>query len=79
MDAAWQIARLAGVLALVVAAAALATPPGRLPLALRGVYRVLRRDRGLPDAPPANAPAPVWRRVLAFVFVLAAAALAVAR
>ena len=77
METAWQASRLVGVLALVVAAAALATPPGRLPLALRGVCRVLRRDRGLPDA-PSGAPAPAWRRVLAFVLVLAAAALAAA-
>ena len=34
------------VIALLGAAAALATPPGRLPLALRGVYRVLKKDRG---------------------------------
>ena len=71
-----QIARLVGVLALLIVAALLATPPGRLPLALRGVYRILRRDRGLPDAAPAAAAAPTGKRALAFLLVLVAAALA---
>lgn len=78
METAWQAGRVVAVLALVVAAAALATPPGRLPLALRGLCRVLRRDRGLPDAPQSAAPAPAWRRALAFALVVAAAVLAAA-
>ena len=41
-----QIARLVAVLALLGAAAAVATPKGRLPLALRGVAKLLARDRG---------------------------------
>ena len=47
MATALQIERLLAVLTLLIVAACLATPPGRLPLALRGVYRILRRDRGL--------------------------------
>lgn len=74
--AALQFGRLVAVLALLVVAALLATPPGRLPLALRGVYRIVRRDRGLPSAPPAAGPVSAGRRLLAFVLVLAAAALA---
>ena len=78
MVAALQIARLVGVLALLIVAALLATPPGRLPLALRGVYRILRRDRGLAEDPAAMAgtTAPTRKRLLAFALVLAAAALA---
>lgn len=71
-----QFGRIVGVLALLIVAALLATPPGRLPLALRGVYRILRRDRGLPDAAPSAGPASTGRRLLAFVLVLLAAALA---
>ena len=80
MAATLQIARLVGVLALLIVAALLATPPGRLPLALRGVYRILRRDRGLAEDPTAMAAttAPTRKRLLAFALVLAAAALALA-
>lgn len=66
------------VIALLGAAAALATPPGRLPLALRGVYRIMRKDRGESAAPPDYGPAPLWRRVLAFVLVVIAALLVLA-
>ena len=66
------------VIALLGAAAALATPPGRLPLALRGVYRIMRKDRGESAAPPDSGPASLWRRVLAFVLVVIAALLVLA-
>ena len=66
------------IIALLGAAAALATPPGRLPLALRGVYRILRKDRGESAAPPDSGPVPLWRRVLAFVLVVIAALLVLA-
>ena len=66
------------IIALLGAAAALATPPGRLPLALRGVYRIMRKDRGESAAPPDSGPAPLWRRVLAFVLVVIAALLVLA-
>ena len=66
------------IIALLGAAAALATPPGRLPLALRGVYRIMRKDRGESAAPPAAGPAPLWRRILAFFLVVLAALLAFA-
>ena len=39
-----NLVKVVAVLALLVVAAALATPPGRLPLALRGLNKLLRRD-----------------------------------
>ena len=71
--------RFIPVVALLGAAAALATVRGRLPLALRGLRKVMRRDAGVPreqEPPPPAVPA--WRRVLAFLLVLLAFAFAVA-
>ena len=72
MSAAVQALRVAAVIALLCAAAALATPPGRLPLALRGLSRVLGRRVG------DGGPVPAWRRALALVVVVVAAALCIA-
>ena len=47
MNVALQIARLVAVLALVCVAAAIATPKGRLPLALRGLAKLVNT---VPDA-----------------------------
>ena len=66
------------IIALLGVAAALATPPGRIPLALRGVYRILKKDRGECAALPNSGPAPLWRRILAFFLVLIAVLLAFA-
>ena len=65
-----QALRVAAVIALLGAAAALATPPGSLPLALRGLARMLGGR-----AAAGRRAAPIWRRALAFALVLAAAAL----
>ena len=75
-----QVARLVAVVALLCVAAAIATPKGRLPLALRGVAKLLARDRGQTQ------PAAVdgcrlqsvsgRKRTLAFVLVLLAVILA---
>jgi len=62
------------VIALVVVAAALATPKGRLPLALRGLMKIMRKDRA--GQPPTPGTVPVWKRLLALVLVLIAFALA---
>ena len=71
----FEFFRVVAVIGLVAVAAALATAPGRLPLALRGIRRMLRRDLGESEM-PAEAKAPVWRRALAFLLVLVAAILA---
>ena len=68
-SAVFQIARICVVIALVCIAAAIATPKGRLPLALRGVaklFRISDEDQNVPT----------WKRLLAFVLVLLAILLA---
>ena len=72
-----QVIRLVAVMALLFAAAALATPKGRLPLALRGVMKVMRRDRGEAAPDGEERAVPAWRRLVAFLAVVAAALLAV--
>jgi len=69
--------RFIPVILLLGAAAALATPRGRIPLALRGLRRTLRRDAGLPDAPARETAVPLGRRLLALLLVLAALVVAV--
>ena len=75
-----QIARLVAVVALLCAAAALATPKGRLPLSLRGVLKVMRADRGECAARAATEGGeervPAWRRLVAFMMVVCAVVLA---
>ena len=71
-----MICRAIGVFAVVAllgAAAAFATPRGRLPLALRGLCRVLGRQGG--DG--SGEAVPAWRRALAFFLVVLAAIAAV--
>ena len=76
---AFQIARLMAVVALLCAAAAIATPKGRLPLALRGLAKVLKKDglqsnnRTIEQSSIRVSPA---RRLLAFLLVLLAILLA---
>ena len=79
-----QIARLVAVLALLCVAAAIATPKGRLPLALRGLAKMLRgcedeKVRGNegshpPTLPPSHPSA--GKRALAFALVILAVILA---
>ena len=70
--------RFVPVIALLCVAAALLTEKGRLPLALRGVRKILRRDAGLSgkDARTADG-VPAWKRGLAFVLILLAFGIAV--
>ena len=76
MSNAFQIARIVLVVALLAAAALVATPKGRLPLALRGVLRIMRRDGMLSgNVPQENMRVSAARRVVAMLLVLAAVAL----
>ena len=76
MSNAFQIARIVLVVALLAAAALVATPKGRLPLALRGVLRIMRRDGMLSgNMPQENMRVSAARRVVAMLLVLAAVAL----
>ena len=78
MNTAIQIARLVVVLALLCVAAAIATPKGRLPLAFRGIAKMLRKDgiRTSEHSGHSGIPVSLARRLLAFLFVLLAALLA---
>ena len=78
------IGRIIAVVALLCFAAALATPPGRLPLAPRGLQQMLRKDQSAAggeassppqqkNAQPSLSPA---RRIAALLLVLLAAVLA---
>ena len=76
MSNAFQIARIVLVVALLAAAALVATPKGRLPLALRGVLRIMRCDGMLSgNVPQENMRVSAARRVVAMLLVLAAVAL----
>ena len=84
MNAALQIARLIAVVALVCVAAAIATPKGRLPLALRGLAKMMGscevpRSRGSEVKQLLNPATPqpsARKRGLAFLLVLLAILLA---
>ena len=66
-----QLLRVAAVVALVCAAAALAAPPGRIPPALRGLARLFRVKA------EAGGTVPAWKKAVAFALVLVAFALCV--
>lgn len=68
----FEFIRVVAVVTLVCVAAAIATPKGRFPLALRGVLNTL--GRSVPAT--TGAPVSVRRRLLAFFLVIAAAVLA---
>ena len=67
-----EIAKVIAVVVLLGTAAAFATPKGRLPLAIRGIGRMLGRR-----ADAGAEPVPAWRRIVAFLLALAAAAIAI--
>ncbi|MBR2920909.1 MAG: hypothetical protein IKC27_06115 [Kiritimatiellae bacterium] len=69
--------RVAAVIALLCISAALATPPGRLPLALRGIKKIMRKDQGLAPDKSTEATVSPRRRFLAFLVALLAVAVAV--
>ena len=60
---------------LLAVAAVIATPRGRLPLALRGLYRLLRRDLASDSVDVGSDSVgnqPAWKRIVAFIIVLIA-------
>lgn len=69
--------RFVVVVALLGAAAALATEKGRLPLALRGLRKALPRAAGAAETAPRPGVS-VWRRLAALGLCLAAFAVAAA-
>ena len=74
MHVALQIARIAAVIALLCFASALASPPNRLPLALRGLRRILRKDMGVHGGEEIKVSQ--RRSAIAFFLILLAVALA---
>ncbi len=75
-----ELLRVLAVLGLVVAAAAVATPKGRLPLVMRGLLKVMRKTGAAPAADAREAkPVSTGRRLVAFALVVLAVALSLAR
>lgn len=70
------ILRIVAVVVFLGLAAAIATPKGRLPLPLRGVQQMLRRDQGVPEGTIDGNVVSVWKKLLAFLLVLLAVAVA---
>ena len=69
MNAVFEIARIVLIVVLLCVAGALATPKGRLPLALRGVAKLFRITSDEERVPG-------WKRLVAFALVLVAVVLA---
>lgn len=69
-DAAFWIVRIIAVIALMFAAVAASTPPGRVPLPLRGLARLLGKHGN------GEKPVSAKRKFLAFLLVLLSAAAA---
>lgn len=65
------------VMALIVTAAVLSTPKGKLPLAIRGLAKLMKKDGRGAEVPKVE-PVPTWRKVLAFILVIIATLLAIA-
>ena len=74
-----ELCRVIVVIALVVVAAVLATPPNKVPLALRGLVRILKRDasaslprREGPAGTPPDGTVPTWKKLLSFALCILA-------
>lgn len=68
----FELIRVLGVIGLVVVAAVLATPPNKVPLALRGLVRILRRDAGSREASTTPGAVPLWKKLLSFALCVLA-------
>ena len=71
-----ELIRVIAVVALLCVAAAVCTPKGRLPLVLRGLKRTLDAK---PNAADLGEKVAFWRKVLAFLCLLAAVVIALIR
>lgn len=73
------IVKIVLVLALLGVASALSTPKGRLPLALRGLTRMMRKDRGETgaDASERGERVSAQKRFFAFLLVIVAIIVAI--
>ena len=71
----WRVWRFIPVVALLGFAAYLLVDKSKLPLALRGLKKVL--GTATPPSPSAAPPVPVWKRLLAFLLIVVAFLLAV--
>ena len=71
-----QISKVVAVIVLLGAASAISTPKGRLPLALRGLFKTLGRE--LPSKlEPEISSVPLWKKIISLILVLAALTVAV--
>lgn len=71
----FELTRVIVVIALVVIAAVLATPPNKVPLALRGLVRILKRDRFGDAAAESRSQCgvvPMWKKLLSFALCILA-------
>lgn len=75
-----ELCRVIVVIVLVVVAAVVATPPNKVPLALRGLVRILKRDGTLapprhevtPRASASEHAVPTWKKLLSFALCILA-------
>lgn len=65
-----ELLRVLAVIGLVVIAAVLTTPPNKVPLALRGLAKMLGKSAESDKSMPAVVPA--YKKILAFVLVILA-------
>lgn len=65
-----ELLRVIAVIGLVVTAAVLATPPNKIPLALRGLAKML--GKSAESAKTAVAVVPTYKKILAFLIVVIA-------
>lgn len=71
-----ELVRVIVVIGLVVFAAVLATPPNKVPLALRGLMRILKKDRSVERESVSRPVVPVWKKLTSFALCLLAFILA---
>lgn len=73
----FELVRVLVVIGLVVGAAVLATPPNKVPLALRGLMRILKKDSKSADTASLSGQAvPSWKKLLSFGLCILAFVLA---